>query len=55
MKLWVNESFRVFHDRLISDEDRTRFKDYVLELISRNFRWLQRMMSFGPNSGLEIS
>mmetsp|Transcript_20676 Transcript_20676/g.31602 ORF Transcript_20676/g.31602 Transcript_20676/m.31602 type:complete len:1097 (+) Transcript_20676:1528-4818(+) len=38
MKLWVNESFRVFYDRLINDEDRTWFKDLILELISKNFK-----------------
>lgn len=38
MKLWVNESFRVFHDRLINDEDRQWFLDYTKELIGRNFK-----------------
>jgi dynein heavy chain len=38
MRLWVNESCRVFHDRLISDEDRKWFKDFTAELIGRNFK-----------------
>jgi dynein heavy chain len=38
MRLWMNETFRVFHDRLINDEDRGWFKDYVLELVGRWFK-----------------
>jgi len=38
MKLWVNESFRVFYDRLINDEDRHWFKSLILELIAKNFK-----------------
>ena len=38
MRLWVNECFRVFHDRLVSDEDRKWFKDFTVELIGRNFK-----------------
>ena len=38
MRLWVNECFRVFHDRLVNDEDRTWFKNYTVELIGRNFK-----------------
>ena len=38
LRLWVNESFRVFHDRLINDTDRRWFVRYITELISRNFK-----------------
>ena len=37
-KLWINESLRVFYDRLINEEDRTWFKDLIIELTQRNFR-----------------
>lgn len=38
MKLWVNEAFRVFYDRLINDEDRAWFKQLILDLLSKNFK-----------------
>ena len=38
MKLWANECFRVFHDRLINQDDRDWFIAFVLELIGKNFR-----------------
>ena len=38
MRLWVNESFRVFYDRLINDEDRNWMKELMGELISKNFK-----------------
>ena len=38
LRLWVNESFRVFHDRLINDSDRRWFIRYITELIGRNFK-----------------
>jgi dynein heavy chain len=38
MKLWANECFRVFHDRLINQDDRDWFISFVLELIGKNFR-----------------
>jgi len=37
-KLWVNECFRVFYDRLISDEDRKWFKSLIMDLLSKNFK-----------------
>ena len=37
-RLWINESLRVFYDRLINDGDRAWFKDLIIELIQRNFR-----------------
>lgn len=37
-KLWINESFRVFYDRLINEEDRDWFKDLIMELLNRNFK-----------------
>ena len=38
MRLWVNETFRVFYDRLINEEDREWYKKLILELLSRNFK-----------------
>ena len=37
-KLWVNESCRVFMDRLTDDEDRDWFINEVMEMLSRNFK-----------------
>lgn len=36
-RLWVHESMRVFHDRLIDNEDKTYFKTMLVELISQKF------------------
>jgi dynein heavy chain len=38
MKLFVNETFRVFYDRLINDDDRKWYKMLILELLSKNFK-----------------
>lgn len=38
MRLWVNESFRVFYDRLINDEDRHWYKNLIIDLIGKNFK-----------------
>ena len=38
MKLFVNESFRVFYDRLINEADRQWFKELILDLLSKNFK-----------------
>lgn len=38
MRLWVNESFRVFYDRLINDDDRKWYKELILELLAKNFK-----------------
>ena len=37
VKLWVHESSRVFHDRLINEEDRKWFITLVMQLLARNF------------------
>ena len=37
-KLWCHEVSRVFHDRLINDEDRNWFYDLMVELIGRHFK-----------------
>ena len=42
-RLWINESLRVFYDRLISNEDKKWFIDLVQELLLKNFR-----MNFDP-------
>ena len=36
-RLWVHESMRVFYDRLVSDEDRSWFLEYVAELTTTHF------------------
>jgi dynein heavy chain len=37
-KLWLNETARVFHDRLIDDVDREWFITLAMDLMSREFR-----------------
>jgi len=37
-KLWVNETCRVFQDRLTDDEDRDWFISEIMELLSRTFK-----------------
>lgn len=37
VKLWIHETSRVFHDRLISDEDRYWFKDTIQKQLFINF------------------
>jgi dynein heavy chain len=37
-KLWLNETARVFHDRLIDDTDREWFIELAMDLMSREFR-----------------
>jgi len=37
-RLWVHESMRVFHDRLVNIRDKTWFKELVIELLKRNFK-----------------
>lgn len=37
-RLWINESQRVFYDRLINHEDKNWFTHLVVDLISRCFR-----------------
>lgn len=37
VKLWIHEVSRVFHDRLINDEDREWFQDLIVELLARHF------------------
>ena len=41
VRLWVHETSRVFHDRLINNEDRTWFNTLLIELLSKqlNMRW----------------
>jgi dynein heavy chain, axonemal len=36
LRLWVHESCRVFHDRLINLEDKTYFKHMLAELITKH-------------------
>ncbi|GBG25533.1 Dynein heavy chain 6, axonemal [Hondaea fermentalgiana] len=37
-RLWVHESMRVFHDRLINSSDKLWFTELALELLRRNFK-----------------
>lgn len=37
-RLWINESLRVFYDRLINNEDKKWFTSLIIELMVRNFR-----------------
>lgn len=37
-RLWINESLRVFYDRLINNEDKKWFTTLIMELMTRNFR-----------------
>ena len=37
-KLWVHEVQRVFHDRLIDDEDRDWFNNLLIDQLAKNFR-----------------
>lgn len=61
MRLWVNESMRVFYDRLINDEDRAWFRSFVVELIAKNFKMspdkdeLFAVLKFGDLLKLESS
>lgn len=32
-RLWLHESFRVFHDRLINEDDRTFFKETIFDFL----------------------
>src|SRR3569833_1938671 len=38
IKLWAHECLRVFQDRLISEEDRTKFDDLLKEVIKEKFK-----------------
>lgn len=37
-KLWVNESLRVFYDRLINNEDKFWYTSLIIDLLNRHFR-----------------
>ena len=38
IKLWIHEASRVFHDRLVSSEDKKWFTELVVDLIKNAFR-----------------
>lgn len=38
VKLWIHETCRVFHDRLINEEDREWFKDTIQKQLFINFK-----------------
>ena len=37
IRLWIHESSRVFHDRLINEIDKEWFKNLIMELLGRGF------------------
>lgn len=61
MRLWVNECMRVFYDRLINDEDRAWFKNFIMDLLAKNFKMstdkdeLFSVLKFGDLLKLESS
>lgn len=61
MRLWVNEAFRVFYDRLINDIDRMWFKNLLHDLLAKNFKMspdrdeLFEKLKFGDILKLESS
>ena len=38
IKLWIHETCRVFHDRLVSNEDKRWFTDLIVDLSKSAFR-----------------
>lgn len=49
-KLWANETLRVFHDRLINQDDVNWFIDLMMELLNSNFKsGFERNDLFGDN------
>ena len=36
VRLWLHESMRVFHDRLIDDQDKRHFRNILRELVGKN-------------------
>lgn len=50
VRLWCHESLRVFHDRLINDEDRNWFLDELKKLVSNHFHLdFEQKVSRGNN------
>ncbi len=48
--MWIHESSRVFHDRLINEEDRNWFIDLIMELLGRGFNnRMEKDQIFGSN------
>lgn len=37
IRLWVHESLRVFYDRLVNEEDRLKFLEYIRETVRKIF------------------
>ena len=51
IKLWIHESSRVFHDRLINEQDRIWYQDLLIELLKRGFNSNQEKENiFGSNN-----
>ena len=50
-KLWIHECSRVFHDRLINDDDREIFRDIIIDLIKTKFKfnWNKGDIFYGRN------
>lgn len=49
IKLWAHECIRVFHDRLISEEDRAKFMEHLKTIISEKFKreW-EKLVTVSP-------
>ncbi len=50
IRLWIHESMRVFHDRLVNSEDRLYFTQLITELLRRHFdlNWSHKSLFEGP-------
>jgi dynein heavy chain, axonemal len=54
-RLWIHESLRVFHDRLINDDDRSEVVSFLRELTSRHFsKDFDAMLEHLPTLGQDI-
>ena len=36
VRLWLHETMRVFHDRLVDDQDKEHLRSILLELVGKN-------------------
>ena len=54
IRLWIHESSRVFHDRLINDIDREWFRNLIRELLGRGFNCRMEKESIFGSSGIKF-
>lgn len=38
VKLWIHEACRVFHDRLVNNEDKKWFTELIVDIVKNAFR-----------------